>query len=349
MNEIFETLPDTGDDYDTAVAKLTEYFAPNKNAKFEIYKFRQAKQEAGESIDTFHTRLRQLSLTCEFAENDKGLKSQIIQGCNSTRLRRRALREDMSLNDLLKLARSMEISNRQASEIEKADRSTNDVNAIRKRRNATKFLEKKHKTQHHKDARPNDKCYFCGVLYPHRNGRFPARGKTCNSCHKPDHFASVCQSKNKPHVPSKSIKQLDKAAKYSDSESESEEYVFGLGQINSVFKQPQIKVEINGIPVTVLVDTGSSINAIDEKTFEKIRSKVKLRRANNPVFAYGSNTKLEMIGKFTATIENEKKIGTAEVFVAKGNYGCILGYDTCIEMQIVPRIATTVCENKIEK
>lgn len=59
VNEIFETLPDTGDDYDTAVAKLTEYFAPNKNAEFEIYKFRQAKQEAGESIDTFHTRLRQ--------------------------------------------------------------------------------------------------------------------------------------------------------------------------------------------------------------------------------------------------------------------------------------------------
>lgn len=156
MNEIFETLPDTGDDYDTAVAKLTEYFAPNKNAKFEIYKFRQAKQEAGESIDTFHTRLRQLSLTCEFAENDKELKSQIIQGCNLTRLRRRALREDMSMNDLLKLARSMEISDRQAIKIEKADRSTNDVNAIRKRRNATKFLEKKHKTQHHKDARPND-------------------------------------------------------------------------------------------------------------------------------------------------------------------------------------------------
>lgn len=89
--------------------------------------------------------------------------------------------------------------------------------------------------------------------------------------------------------------------------------------VRSVYKQPQIKLEINGIPVTVLVDTGSSINAIDEKTFEKIRSKVKLRKANNPVFAYGSNSKIEMIGEFTATIENEKKIEIAEVYVAKGN------------------------------
>lgn len=95
--------------------------------------------------------------------------------------------------------------------------------------------------------------------------------------------------------------------------------------------------------MTVLVDIGSSINAIDEKISEKIRGKVKLRKANNPVFAYDSNTKLKMIGKFTATIENEKKIGTAEGYVAKENYGCILEYDTCIEMQIVPRIATNVC------
>ena len=57
VNEIFETLPNTGDNYDTAVARLTEHFSPKKNTEFEIYKFRQAKQEHGEGIDTFHTRL----------------------------------------------------------------------------------------------------------------------------------------------------------------------------------------------------------------------------------------------------------------------------------------------------
>ena len=101
VNEIFETLPNTGNDYDTAVTKLTEYFSPKKNTEFEVYKFRQAKQEAGETIDTYHTRLRQLSLTCEFAATDKEVKSQIIQGCASTRLRRRALREDMTLEELI--------------------------------------------------------------------------------------------------------------------------------------------------------------------------------------------------------------------------------------------------------
>lgn len=82
----------------------------------------------------------------------------------------------------------------------------------------------------------------------------------------------------------------------------------------------------------VFVDIGLSINVIDEKIFEKIRGKVKLRNVNNFVFVYGLNIKFEMIGKFIVMIKNDKKIGIVEVYVVKGNYGCILGYDMCIEM-----------------
>lgn len=63
----------------------------------------------------------------------------------------------------------------------------------------------------------------------------------------------------------------------------------------------------------------------------------------------GSNTTLEMIQKNSETIENEKKIVTAEIYVAKGNNGSILGYDTCIQMQFVPKIAIIVSETEIDK
>ena len=128
VNDIFETLTDTGDDYATAKAKLTEYFAPKKNTEFEVYKFRQARQESNAGIDAFLTRLRQLSLNCEFPDTDKEVKSHIIQGCSSSRLRRRALREDQTLDNLLKLARAMEMSDKQASEIE----HTENANAIQR-------------------------------------------------------------------------------------------------------------------------------------------------------------------------------------------------------------------------
>ena len=69
---------------------------------YEIYVFRRAKQDVNESIDSYCSRLRKLSATCEFTNVDFEIKTQIIQPCTSQRLRRRALREpDISLADLL--------------------------------------------------------------------------------------------------------------------------------------------------------------------------------------------------------------------------------------------------------
>ena len=42
VQEVFETLTETGDDYDTALAKLDAYFKPQKNIPFERHTFRQA-------------------------------------------------------------------------------------------------------------------------------------------------------------------------------------------------------------------------------------------------------------------------------------------------------------------
>ena len=45
--EIFDTLEETGDDCKTAIEKLDEYFTPKKNVDYEIFQFRQAKQNNG--------------------------------------------------------------------------------------------------------------------------------------------------------------------------------------------------------------------------------------------------------------------------------------------------------------
>lgn len=37
--EIFETLPDTGEDYDTAQAKLDVHFSPKKDINYKIFQF----------------------------------------------------------------------------------------------------------------------------------------------------------------------------------------------------------------------------------------------------------------------------------------------------------------------
>eukprot|EP00794_Sanderia_malayensis_P012502 gene12502-biopygen9964 len=62
VRDIFRQLPDTGDDddFDTALEKLNAHFEPQKNHIYDVYKFRQTKQQPHKTIDNYHTRLRAL-------------------------------------------------------------------------------------------------------------------------------------------------------------------------------------------------------------------------------------------------------------------------------------------------
>ena len=71
--------------------------------------FRNATQNPGELLDSYCTRLRRLAQTCEFANEDEEIKSHIVVSCSSSRLRRRALREDINLKDLLAYGRGLEM------------------------------------------------------------------------------------------------------------------------------------------------------------------------------------------------------------------------------------------------
>ncbi|XP_071502622.1 uncharacterized protein [Diadema antillarum] len=118
VDEIFDTLQDVGQesDYDKAVAALNKYFSPKSNSLYETYIFRQAKQEANESIDHFVTRLRQLAQNCKFHNADREIMVQIIMNGSSPRLRRQALckGEDLTLQQLFETGRSLEASEQQA-------------------------------------------------------------------------------------------------------------------------------------------------------------------------------------------------------------------------------------------
>jgi hypothetical protein len=106
-------------------------------------------------------------------------------------------------------------------------------------------------------------------------------------------------------------------------------------------------VKINNSNVDFLIDTGSSINILDENTFRTIGSKPKFSHFNKRVFAYGSDKTLELIGKFQATIETDSKITTATMHVVKGKHENLLCYDTSVELNIVPIIASVSSSSEI--
>ena len=64
------------------------------------------------------THLREVTNRCDFHSIDRETKDQIVQKCFSDRLRRKALREDLSFANLVNAAQAMEIADVQAKAME---------------------------------------------------------------------------------------------------------------------------------------------------------------------------------------------------------------------------------------
>ena len=268
VQEIFETLPDTGDDYKTALEKLNAHFNPCKNIAFERHVFRQATQRADESMDAFVTRLRTLAKTCQFDTDtslDEMLRDQVIEKCASNALRRRLLREqELTLNNLLSLARSFQLADRQALEIEQKFESSTHLNSIERNRD---FQQPRRNSAKREDNnRQKCVCYCCGNEgHRAKDVQCPALDKTCRRCGKSGHFARVCRQKtNKPKQYRENARQLEQ----SDDDSSENECLLTLTAHNVHHRSDSLRMlEIEHIPVQMLIDSGASVNVLDLETY----------------------------------------------------------------------------------
>lgn len=342
VQDIFDTLEDTGEakDYEKATKALSEYFSPQTNTEYETYKFRQAKQLTGETLDSYHVRLRHLASTCSFPDVEREIKTMIIQTCTSNKLRRQALQKpELKLKELLTLGRTMELADVQASGMEQTTRQVvgeqlrDDVMAIGMRRGQER------------------KCYNCSGPFPHREGTVcPARGKTCNACGKQGHFSKCCRStrptnntrgRQRVHyVHTGGDGSVTPQASSSAADTESpDEYVYTIGRAKT--NLPHAKVKIKDSNVRVMLDTGATVNIIDEATYQTLRHQPPLTKCTVPIFPYGSCKPLPTLGKFTSLIESKSKLTTATFHVLRGNNGSLLGYDTASQLELI-KIANTL-------
>lgn len=285
---------DVPNEYPTLKQSLENYFNPKQNPAFEVFKFRQSVQLQGESIDTYHTRLRTLAATCEFPNVDKEILMQILHGCTSQRLRRRALRDNFTLEKVLSEARSYELSDKQANEIEKASPSVNFVGTrYRNSPVSANFRGGKNKgksgnshtqtpkQQYKKDTKPSHQggkpsntpnthettntCRNCGGSFPHRK-KCPARGVQCFKCEKYNHYSRMCLSSEK-------VRQIGDLGEQNSgdfeqhydmgsatSSDDTDGYVFSVTNVDAgyVTKSPFVETRIFDKPVKFLIDTGAT-------------------------------------------------------------------------------------------
>ena len=86
------------------------------------------------TLDQFHTRLRTMSETCEFADVEFEIEEQIIIGGNSLKIRKRALRDPtFDLKSMLLEGRRDEQSKYQAQQIKSKEKTDGEAKKVERK------------------------------------------------------------------------------------------------------------------------------------------------------------------------------------------------------------------------
>ena len=88
----------------------------------------------------------------------------------------------------------------------------------------------------------------------------------------------------------------------------------------------------------MLLDSGASVNILDKQSFGAIAAQnkaVKLQHDNTLIYAYGATKPLLLKGKFQAQVSTGEQSVTATFHVAKQNAGCLLGYETAVDLELI--------------
>ena len=242
----------------------------------------------------------QIAATCNFADTNAELKSQLIAGCSAQH---------------------------------KTVRQTASINRIRG--DPPKRKHQVYRQQQKQTSRP---CFNCGGSWPHPGGQLqcPARGVTRKRCHKLNHFAKWCKSdrNTRPKPVPRPSQRREQRVNQLNSPGD-DDYAYVVNAINSNVVLPHARVKVENVELDILIDTGASVDVVDEATFARFSPKPKLTRTNTRLVGYGSRRHIPHLGQFEATLETDSLIYVDTIHVVKGASGCLLRYATALQLGLV--------------
>ncbi|KAK3733402.1 hypothetical protein QZH41_002706 [Actinostola sp. cb2023] len=263
--------------------------------------------------------------------SENQIRDQIVQKCKYVELRKKLLEkgEKLQLKDVLRIATTLEAVQSQLRTMKDVSTGSEDtVNIVQARKSQAKGDhddEMTDRSDRQVDRRDNRKveCYGCGRKgHYSRDPQCPAKGKTCNHCGKPGHFANKCREKNRD-------------GKVNCIGSEEGEYAFSVKSRGCMEK---LEVTVGGRKVQMVIDSGASANIIDKELWNSLKEK-KIKcissKSNKKLYAYGSEKSLNVLGSFTALTGIGKSETQAEFIVIDGTGEPLLGRETASELGVL--------------
>ena len=274
-----KTLEDNGieeKNYAKAIMALDKCWKPTLNRLYQMHVLLEMKQQVGQSTDAFHLKVKEhmdsMNLNEMTVVNIIELLtlSQLANNTTNLAIKRKALKDGLSLQAFLDSARIYERTEQQLKVM--SDSPAEAISYVKKKRmaqyNSSNDRGSIHKGKSTKQDKANKekpyKCNYCGK--EHTKGKCPAYGHVFGKCKKKNHFPSVCKSKKKEET----IKQLENAY-------DSEESIYAV-QPSSEKTQFYTEVKVaapdgSQHKVKFQLDTGASCSTLSLKDYERLTTK----------------------------------------------------------------------------
>lgn len=314
-----ELCPES-DNFEETMTKLDQRFGDRQSLIFARTRFYRRYQTDDEDILRFVTELRKLAARCKFGHSEaEHLRDRLVAGCCDEKIRERLFLEsdDVTLDDALKIAQTVEGASSEAKKIG-AHASNNDTDSVQQlRRRRSKSPPRGNRQGSHAQAsaygaqrHSHQGCGGCGG--DHDDSKpCPAKGKKCNACGKRNHFAVVCRSSsgNVFARPSGST-----ASKKGD----------GLNYVNVVhaINQPRCDfrkatVKINDRRIRLFIDLGAQVSVLHISVLKAMHTAGQIVPTTRKLHAYGG-TEIDTLGTITLSVSySHVELPAFEFFVVK--------------------------------
>ena len=104
---------------------------------------------------------------------------------------------------------------------------------------------------------------------------------------------------------------------------------------NNNKRAPRAEIKIAGVKAKMVVDSGASVNILDSKTYDLIKTAAPLKSTSMRVYPYGSGKPLTLRGEITAIAESETRMVTTKVYVAQEGRASLLSYETAEDLGLM--------------
>ena len=324
------------DHVNTLISMMDTYVLGQVNPTYERHLFRERKQCPGESIDAFLTDIRIRIQTCEFpaAFEDEMLKDQMVHGVQDQALKERLLQEpNLTLAKCVSMCKAAEAAsthlkgmNQQSSTAKPtAEADIASIQQSQPRKNS--------KGYHHPGKRQSHReCKFCGLRHPMLKSKCPAVGQKCSACGELNHYAKRCPKSStttkRQHRKVHNVSHHDCYTSSSDAES--------IGMINAIdsdTRELQVKLHVQGRPVTFLLDTGASSSLLPESSIDVTQ----LHLGPPKVLQMWNGSTETSVGTAKLKVVNPRKKTKCSVTfdVVKGKHKPVLGLGDILKMNLI--------------